>query len=148
MTGKVPGPDEKKVPLVSDAFIRYQGFQGEHRCEFEGTRKGRCCTEIGEVELDGLRLCERHAERLRLEERAACWRAFLAHIELWSGKARNRGRDDVLYLLEVERVRVSAALDRVLEDLEESPDGDGEDGSGDGRASSPLPPLPSSSVSG
>jgi hypothetical protein len=48
-----------------------------------------------EVKLGGLWLCERHAERLRLEERAHCWRAILAHIKMWSGEARNRERDDV-----------------------------------------------------
>jgi hypothetical protein len=76
-----------------------------------------------------LRLCERHAERLRLEEQATCWRAILAHIELWSGEARNRERDDILRLLQIEHLRAPAALERVLEDLEESRDGDGKDGS-------------------
>jgi hypothetical protein len=110
---------------MSDAYIQHQGFQGEHRCEFERTRKGRCCTEITEVKLDGLWLCERHAERLRLEERATCWRAILAHIKLWSAEARNRESDDVLRLLEIEQLRASAALERVLKDLEDSRDGDG-----------------------
>jgi hypothetical protein len=126
---------------MSDAYIQHQGFRGEHRCQFEGTREGRWCAETGEVKLDGLRLCERHAERIRLEERATCWRAILAHIKLWSGEARNRERDDVLRLLEIEQLRASAALDRVLEDLEESRDGDGEDGSGNGRAPPLLPQL-------
>jgi hypothetical protein len=80
-----------KVPLMFDAYIQHHGYQEVHRCEFEGTRKGRCCTEIGEVKLDGLRLCERHAERLRLEERATCWRAILAHINGPERQATGRG---------------------------------------------------------
>jgi len=120
-----------------EGHTQNRGFQGESHCEFERTLRGEYCTENADVKLDGLRLCERHASRLRLEERATCWRAVLAHIRLWSGEARNRGRDDVLRLLEIEQSRASAALERVLEDLEDSRDGDGEDGSGDGRA----PPL-------
>jgi hypothetical protein len=102
-----------------EARIPPRGFRGERRCEFERTLGGEYCTENGEVKLDGLRLCERHAERLRLEEQATCLRAVLAHIRLWSGEARNRERDDVLRLLEIEQLRASAALARVLEDLDE-----------------------------
>jgi hypothetical protein len=123
------------------------------RCEFERTLKGEYCAENGDFGLDGLRLCERHAYQLRLEERAAYWRAMLAHAELWSGEASSRGRDDVVGLLEIERARSAAALGRVLEDLEESRDWDGGDSSGDGRVSSLWQPffvniLPSITVSG
>jgi hypothetical protein len=106
---------------------------GEPRCEFERTLKGDYCADNGDVGLDGLLICERHAYRLRLEERAAYWRAMLAHAELWSGEARSRGRDDVVGLLEIEQARSAAALGRALEDLEESRYWDGEDGSGNGR---------------
>ncbi len=105
---------------MSEARIPPRGLRGEHRCEFERTLRGEYCTENGEVRPDGLRLCERHAERLRLDEQATCWRAILAHIKLWSGEARNRERDDLLRLLEIEQLRVSAALEHVLEDLEKS----------------------------
>ena len=131
---------------MSDAYIQHQGFQGEHCCEFERTLKGEYCEEKSEVRLDGLRVCERHAKRLWLEERVAYWRAILAHIRLWSGEARSWERDDVVRLLEIERTRSVAALERVYEELHNSWDGrsrngkvsrDGKDGSGDGRA----PPL-------
>jgi hypothetical protein len=118
-----------------EARIPLRDFRGEHRCEFERTLGGEYCTENGEVRTDGLRLCERHAERLRLEERVAYWLAMLAHIRLWSGEARSRERDDVVRLLEIERARSTAALERVYEELRNSRDG--EDGSRDGRA----PPL-------
>jgi hypothetical protein len=106
---------------------------GEPRCEFERTLKGEYCAEKGDVGLDGLLICERHAYQLWLEERATYWRAMLAHAELWSGEARGRGRDDVVGLLEIERARSAAALGRVLEDLGESRDWNGEGGSGEGR---------------
>ena len=124
---------------MSDGYIQHRRFQEESHCEFERTLKGLCCAENGEVRLDGLRLCERHADRLRLEEREVYWRAMLAHVELWSGEARSRGRDDVVRLLEIERLRTSAALERAYEELQKGRDG--EDGSGNGRAPPLWPPL-------
>jgi hypothetical protein len=124
---------------MSEARIPPRGFRREHRCEFERTLRGEYCIEYGEVRLDGLRLCERHAEQLRLEERVAYWRAMLAHMRLWSGEARCRKRDDVVRLLEIERARSTAALERVYEELRHSRDG--EDGSRDGRAPPLWPPL-------
>jgi hypothetical protein len=126
---------------MADGYTQNRGFQVESHCGFERTLRGEYCTENAEVKLDGLRLCERHASRLRLEERATYWRAVLAHIRLWSGEARNRERDDILRLLEIEQLRASAALERVLEDLEESRDWDGEGGSGDSRALPPVAPA-------
>ena len=64
---------------------------------------------------------------------------MLAHIWLWSGEARSRERDDVVRLLEIERARSTAALERVYEELRNSRDG--EDGLRDGRAPPLLPPL-------
>ena len=125
----------------------HQDGEGQYWCEFERTLKGEYCTQNGEVRLDGLRLCNRHAGLLRLEERMAYWQAMVAHVELWSGEARRRGRAEVVRLLEIERARASAALGRTSEDLqelEESRDGDeqdGEDGSGDGRGDGMGPPL-------
>jgi hypothetical protein len=101
-------------------------------CEVVWTLKGGYCEERGEVRLDGLLLCERHASRLRLEEQVACWRAIRLHIELWSRAARSRGREDVVRLLEVERERAVAALGRARKELERT---EGEGGPGGGRSS-------------
>ena len=122
-----------------EARLPPRGFRGEHRCEFERTLRGEYCTEYGDVRPDGLRLCERHSERLRLEERVAYWLAMLAHVRLWSGEARSRESDDVVRLLEIEQARSTAALEHVYEQLRYSRDG--EDGSRDGRAPPLLPPL-------
>jgi hypothetical protein len=107
----------------------------QHRCEIVQTLKGGYCEERGEVRLDGLLLCERHARRVRLEEQVACWRAIQLHIELWSGAARSRGREDVVRLLEVERERATAALGRARKELERT---EGEGGPRDGGRSSPM----------
>jgi hypothetical protein len=119
---------------VSYRYIEDRGSTRESRCEFERTLRGEYCPEDAEVRLDGLTLCERHAEGLRLEERVTYWRAILAHVELWSGEARRRSREDVVRLLEIERARVLAELERAKEDENVHR---GEDASGEGRA----PPL-------
>ena len=107
-----------------------QETPGEHSahghlcCEFEATLKGEYCGEKGQVRLDELLLCTRHARQFRLEERVAYCTAILAHIELWSGYALTRGREDIVGLLGIEQRRALAALDLVLEVLERG-EGDG-----------------------
>jgi hypothetical protein len=123
---------------MPDRYIQHGGLRRESRCEFERTLKGEYCPEDGEIRLDGLTLCNLHAYRLRLEERVTYWRAMFAHVELWFGEARRRGRADVLRLLEIERARVLTGLGRASEEMDEIQDGrHEEDRSGDGRA----PPL-------
>jgi hypothetical protein len=116
----MPGPTDEEVFLMFDGRIYYQHTKTQPSCEVEDTLKGGHCEKRAEVRLDGLLLCERHAAQLRLEELADSWAAILLHVELWSGAARSRGREDVVRLLEVERERAASALGRVLEDLERS----------------------------
>ena len=71
---------------MSDRYIQDRRPGRESRCKFERTLKGEYCPEEGAVKLHGLTLCDRHADRLRLEERVTYWRAILAHMELWSGR--------------------------------------------------------------
>ena len=116
---------------MSYRYIQDEGPSRESRCEFERTLKGEYCPEDGGVGLDGLTLCERHADRLRLEERLTYWRAILAHVELWSGEACRLGRCGAPAR---GRARVLAELERAKEVV----DGHHEEhGSDDGRA----PPL-------
>ncbi len=136
-----------------DGSIHSQGNKGQYWCEFESTLKGEYCGQRGQLRLNGLLLCETHARELRLEERVAYCRAILAHIELWSREARTRGREDIVDLLGIERRKASAALGRVLGDLERAPvtlascngrDGNGKGGDGrggDGRVFPLWPPL-------
>lgn len=67
--------------------------------------------------MDGLLLCRRHADWLRLEEQVACWEAMVLHADLWIRDARNRGGEDVIGLLEIERSRAAEELGRVREEL-------------------------------
>jgi len=115
---------------MSGARISTQHPKWQPLCEFEATLKGEYCQERAEARLDGLLLCNRHAREVCLEERVAYYRAILAHIELWSGYARTRGREDIVGLLGIEQTRASAALGHVLEALKRD---EGEGGSGDGR---------------
>jgi hypothetical protein len=144
LTGEVPSPIEWEVPLMSEGYVQNGPSGREPRCEFERTLKGEYCGERSEVRLEGLLLCEHHAEQLRLEELVAYWRAIMAHIQLWSGEARSRGRGDMMRLLEIERLRASMDLERAstaLQRIQDVRSRDGQDGSGDGRALRPLPPL-------
>ena len=125
---------------MGDGFIQHRGTKGEAHCEFHRTLQGEYCTQNGEVKLDSSMFCNRHADRLRVKERVTYWRAMLAHVELWSGEARRRGRTDVQHLLEIERARVLVELGR--EESAELEDGQhGEGVSGAGRAPPLWPPL-------
>src|SRR5215211_4045654 len=89
-------------------------------CEANNTLKGVCCENPGtQRTIDGL-LCKAHARQFGLEERIACWQAILLHIELWTKAAHRRGREDVVRLLNLERVEVVAALERVYQDLRQA----------------------------
>ena len=123
---------------MTDGYIQHRGTSSEARCEFDRTLKGEYCPEDGEVKLDGSMLCNRHAHRLRVEERVTYWRAMLAHVELWSGEARSTGRKDLVRLLDIEGMRASAELRRASEEMEGLEDGGHREvSSGDGEA----PPL-------
>jgi hypothetical protein len=79
---------------------------GQPRCEFDHTLKGVCCEKRGEVSLDGLLLCERHAMQLTLEERADT----LQGIVLVSGRVLQSAdiREDALRAHRVELQREEA----------------------------------------
>lgn len=120
---------------MADGYIQDGFSQAEPRCGFERTLEGEHCREPGETRIDGLAVCGRHAERLRLQERVAYWRAILAHVDLWSGEARRRGRGDAMGLLGVERARASAALERASAALQKDMGGRSRDGPDDEAAS-------------
>ena|SRR5215212_1291782 len=90
------------------------------RCEVNKTLEGEYCKNPGtQRTIDGL-LCEKHARQLGLEERIACWRAILLHIELWTKTAHRRGRENIVRLFQLERAEDAAALARAYEDLEQA----------------------------
>ena len=129
------------VPFVADGYIQGGPSGGEPRCGYEGTLEGEYCPEVGEIESHGLMLCGRHADRLRLRERAAYWRAVLAHVDLWSGEARRRGRGDVVGLLAVERAGASAALESASAALQRNREGSEGEAGGPDDEHEKAPPL-------
>jgi hypothetical protein len=96
-----------------------QGHTSENRspCEINHLFGGASCLEAAKEEVDGLLLCERHALEAKLEGQISCWAEMLFHIDLWSREAARREREDVVELLEVQRVEATSARQRAYEDL-------------------------------
>jgi hypothetical protein len=87
-------------------------------CEINHLFDGASCVEAAKEKVDGLVLCERHALEVKLEGQISCWGEMLFHIELWSREAARREREDVVELLEVQRVEATSARQRAYEDLD------------------------------
>jgi hypothetical protein len=97
-----------------------QGHSSERRyyCQISHLFGGAPCAKAGKVNLDDLLLCERHALEVKLEGQIGCWGGLLFHIDLWSREASRRGREDIVGLLEVERVQATSARHRAYENLD------------------------------
>jgi hypothetical protein len=76
------------------------------------------CTEPAEEEVDGLLLCGRHALDAKLEGQVYCWGEMLFHIDLWSREAARRDREDVVGLLDDQRMEAISARNRAYADLD------------------------------
>ena len=87
-------------------------------CEINHLFDGVSCVEAAEEMVDGLLLCVRHALEVKLEGQISCWGEMLFHIDLWSREATRREREDVVELLEVQRVEATSARHRAYEDLD------------------------------
>jgi hypothetical protein len=97
-----------------------QGHSLEKRspCEINHLFDGASCVEAAKEKVDGLLLCERHALEVKLEGQISCWGEMLFHVDLWSREAARRDREDVVELLEVQRVEATSARHRAYEDLD------------------------------
>ena len=87
-------------------------------CQINHLFDGASCVEAAEEKVDGLLLCERHAIEVKLEGQISCWGEMLFHIDLWSREAARREREDVVELLEVQRLEATSARHRAYEDLD------------------------------
>ncbi len=87
-----------------------QGHSSERRspCEINHLFGGASCVEAAKEKVDGLLLCERHALEVKLEGQIACWGGLLFHIDLWSREASRREREDVVGLLEDQRIEATS----------------------------------------
>jgi hypothetical protein len=97
-----------------------QGHSSEKRspCEINHLFDGASCVEAAKEKVDGLLLCERHALEVKLEGQISCWGEMLFHVDLWSREAARRDREDVVELLEVQRVEATSARHRAYEELD------------------------------
>src|SRR5829696_4698821 len=87
-------------------------------CQIGHLFGGASCVEGAKEEVDGVLLCERHALEAKLEGQISCWGEMLFHIELWSREAARRDREDVVRLLEAQRVEANSARHRAYSDLD------------------------------
>ena len=87
-------------------------------CQINHMFGGASCVEGAKEEVDGLLLCERHALEAKLEGQISCWGEMLFHIDLWSREAARRDREDVVELLEVQRLEATSARRRAYEELD------------------------------
>src|SRR5919107_953422 len=123
-----------------------QGHSSERRspCEINHLFGGASCVEAAKEKVDGLLLCQRHALEVKLEGQIECWGEMLFHIDLWSREASRRKREDVVGLLEDQRVEATSARQRAYADLdvlrrsEEAPRGHSEEHQEPPRRRGPL----------
>src|SRR5215213_2984858 len=94
-----------------------KGSRGS-RCEINHLFGGAPCPKAGKEKVDNLLLCERHALEAKLEGQIECWGGMLFHIDLWSREASRREREDVVGLLEVQRMEAMSARQRARTDLD------------------------------
>jgi hypothetical protein len=87
-------------------------------CQINHLFDGASCVEAAKEKVDGLLLCERHALEAKLEGQISCWGEMLFHIDLWSREAARRDREDVVELLDVQRVEATSARHRACEKLD------------------------------
>jgi hypothetical protein len=84
----------------------------------QGKSASSCSGSAHKEEVDGLLLCERHALEAKLEGQIECWGGMLFHIDLWSREASRQDREDVVGLLEVQRMEAISARQRARTDLD------------------------------
>ena len=87
-------------------------------CEIKHLFGGASCLEAAKEKVDSLLLCERHALEVKLEGQITCWDEMLFHIDLWSREASRRKREDVVELLEDQRIDATSARHRAYADLD------------------------------
>src|SRR5215210_3304332 len=114
----IPGAVSREAILMREN--KPQGHSSERRspCEINHLFGGASCVEAAKEKVDGLLLCERHALEVKLEGQISCWGEMLFHIDLWSREAARREREDVVELLEVQRLEATSARHRAYEDLD------------------------------
>ena len=84
----------------------------------QGKSASSCSGSAHKEEVDGLLLCQRHALEAKLEGQIECWGGILFHIDLWFREAARREREDIVELLEVQRMEAMSARQLARTDLD------------------------------
>src|SRR5215212_1849134 len=108
----------EKALLMRENKAQRHTSERRSPCEINHLFGGVSCVDAAKEKVDGLLLCERHALEVKLEGQISCWGEMLFHIDLWSREAARREREDVVELLEVQRLEATSARQRAYEDLD------------------------------
>src|SRR5215218_10113005 len=114
----IPSAVSKEAILMRENKAQRHTSENRSPCEINHLFGGASCVEAAEEKVDGLLLCERHTLEVKLEGQISCWGEMLFHIDLWSREAARREREDVVELLEVQRLQATSARQRAYEDLD------------------------------
>jgi hypothetical protein len=109
---------KEEALLMRENKVQRHSLEKRSPCEINHLFDGASCVEAAKEKVDGLLLCERHALEVKLEGQISCWGEMLFHVDLWSREAARRDREDVVELLEVQRVEATSARHRAYEDLD------------------------------
>src|ERR687897_589978 len=114
----IPGAVSREATLMREN--KPQGHTSERRspCQINHLFGGASCVEAAKEKVDGLLLCQRHALEVKLEGQISCWGEMLFHIDLWSREASRRKREDVVGLLEDQRIQATSARQMAYADLD------------------------------
>jgi hypothetical protein len=102
---------------MSGRRILYQLAKDQLSCEFEGTLKGEHCEERSEVMLDGLLLCERHANQLEAQDKIDLLGGIISCLDLCLSNLALRRDTSVVRLLRAERAAAAAEMEPAYEEL-------------------------------
>src|SRR5919106_3898793 len=114
----MPSAVSKEAILMRENKAQRHTSERRSRCEINHLFGGAPCVEAAKEKVDGLLLCERHALEVKLEGQIECWGEMLFHIDLWSREASRRQREDVVGLLEDQRIQATSARQRAHADLD------------------------------
>src|SRR5918997_6569564 len=114
----IPSAVSKEAILMRENKPQRHTSENRSPCEINYLFDGVSCVEAAEEMVDGLLLCERHALEVKLEGQISCWGEMLFHIDLWSREATRREREDVVELLEDQRLEATSARQMAYADLD------------------------------
>ena len=102
---------------MSGRRILTQHARSQPHCEVEGTLKGGHCEESGEMILDGLLLCERHAHQLEAQDKIDLLRGIISCLELCLSNLALRRDTNLVRLLRAEKANAARELELAYEEL-------------------------------